>query len=371
MNILILNWRDPKHPNAGGAEQVTLEHAKGWKKAGHNVWWFTASFKGAKKKEEIEGVKIIRSGGQFFDVQLRAFFWYFLGKHPKFDLVVDQFHGIPFFTPLYVRAKKLAFIHEVAKEVWKLNQWPDPYRKIPAILGPIFEPLVFKLFYKKVQFMTVSDSTRNDLIEFGIPTDKIKVIESGVILALPDKLPEKENKKTAMFLGAISEDKGIFDTLRVFSEIEKKEEGWQFWVVGKASPALDQKTKSFADDLDLKSVKFWGYVSEDKKFRLLARAHVLVNTSIREGWGLVNIEAAACGTPVFGYNVAGVINSVKDRKTGILVDKGNYEDLADEVLNLIDSEERYKKMQREAKRWARKFSWKKAKRESLELIESL
>src|SRR3989344_3656213 len=119
MNILILSWRGPGHPSAGGAEQVTLEHAKGWVKAGHDVTLFTSFFKDAKRKDLVEGIKIIRSGRQFFEVQFRAFLWYILAKHHKFDLVIDEFHGIPFFTPLYVRSRKLAFIHEVAKEVWK------------------------------------------------------------------------------------------------------------------------------------------------------------------------------------------------------------------------------------------------------------
>ena len=51
MNILILNWRDPKHPNAGGAEIVTREHAKAWNKAGHSVTWFSSFFKDAKENE--------------------------------------------------------------------------------------------------------------------------------------------------------------------------------------------------------------------------------------------------------------------------------------------------------------------------------
>ena len=142
-NILILSWRDPKHPNAGGAEQVTLEHAKAWIGKGHRVSWFASFFEKAKETEEISGVNIIRKGKQFADVQVRAFFWYVFGKHPEFDLVIDQFHGIPFFTPFYVKTKILAFIHEVAGDVWMLNPWPWPFNKIVGYLGFKFEPLFF------------------------------------------------------------------------------------------------------------------------------------------------------------------------------------------------------------------------------------
>src|SRR3989344_3946668 len=180
MNVLILSWRGPGHPNAGGAEQVTLEHAKGWVKAGHEVTLFTSFFKGAKKEDLINGVKIIRIGRQFFGVQINAFFWYLFGKHQKFDLVIDEFHGIPFFTPFYIRARKIALIHEVARDVWKLNPWPKPFNLIPSFFGTMLEPLIFRIFYRKIPFTTVSNSTKDDLLGWGIPKSSITVIHNGV-----------------------------------------------------------------------------------------------------------------------------------------------------------------------------------------------
>src|SRR3989344_6246530 len=143
MNVLIFSWRGPNHPNAGGAEISTHEHAKKWIEKGSTVTLFTASFEGAKEKETIDGVNIIRKGYQVFGVQINAFWWYLFDRHDKFNIVVDQFHGIPFLTPLFVRVKKMAFIHEVAKEVWWLNSWQKPLNLIPAIIGFIFEPLIF------------------------------------------------------------------------------------------------------------------------------------------------------------------------------------------------------------------------------------
>jgi glycosyltransferase involved in cell wall biosynthesis len=371
MNILIFSWRGPKHPNAGGAEQVTLEHAKAWVKVGHNVYWFTSTFKDVKSKDLISKVKIIRNGRQFFDVQARAFFWYVFGKHQKFDLVIDQFHGIPFFTPLYVRTKKLAFIHEVAKEVWKLNPWPKPFNLIPAIIGTFGEPLMFKIFYKETPFMTVSESTRDDLIAWGIPEKNITIIHNGVKLDLPDPIPQKEDKKTAMFLGALSEDKGIEDALKTFGEINKKDGNWQFWVVGKASREYEKIIKDMARELGFKSnFKYWGYVGDKKKFELLARAHVLINPSIREGWGLVNIEANSVGTPVVAYNVAGIRDSVINGKSGILVDiDGGYRKLAEVIVKLTKNKDGYVKLQKNCRLWASNFNWEKAVKLSTRLVE--
>lgn len=372
MNILILSWRCPRHPSAGGAEQVTLEHAKAWIKAGHKVYWFASNFKGARQQEHLSGVKIKRKGRQFFGVQIRAFCWYFFEKHPKFDLVIDQFHGIPFFTPLYVRAKKLAFIHEIAKEVWRLNPWPRPFNLIPAVLGTMVEPFIFRLFYSKVPFMTVSESTKKDLIDWDIPEKNITIIHSGVKLSLPKVLPPKEKNKTAIFLGAISEDKGIRDALRAFAEIDKVEKGWHFWVVGKATEHHSQKLKILAKNLGIsKKIKFWGYVSDKRKFELLARAHALINPSIREGWGLVNIEANAVGTPIVAYRSPGLVDSVKDGQSGIICRKNTPEEMAKEVFNLLNSKNRYDNLRRGAILWSKRFSWEKSTKLSLKLIEEI
>ena len=374
MNILILSWRGPGHPNAGGAEQVTFEHAKAWVKAGHEVYLFTSNFRGAKKEEILSGVRVKRRGRQFFDVQLRAFLWYVFGrKHPSFELVIDEFHGLPFFTPLYVRVRKLAFIHEIAGEVWKLNPWKKPFNMIPAFFGTTLEPWLFKMIYRKIPFMTVSKSTRDDLTNWGINKKQITVIHNGVKLEnAPKKLPGREFKRTAMYLGALSEDKGIFDVINVFYQINRKDEDWQFWVVGKGSDLYIKRSKDKAKELSIMpKIKFWGFVSEKKKFELLARAHVLVNPSAKEGWGLVNIEANAMGVPVVGYDVAGMRDSVKSGKTGLLVEPGDDRAIAEAVVKLLYDKEKYSSLKDNAISWSKKFSWEKATQESLQLIESI
>ena len=372
MNILILSWRSQGHPNAGGAEQVTFEHAKAWVMGGHDVCLFSSFYIGAKKDEKVSGVRIIRSGEAVFGVKIRAFLWYFLKKHPKFDLVVDEFHGIPFFTPLYVRSRKLGFIHEVAREVWKLNPWPKPLNILPSIFGIFFERYIFRLFYRKIPFLTVSNSTKLDLVNWGIPKNNITIIQNGVKLHLPKILPDKEAKKTAIYLGAISEDKGTFDAVRVFGEIERKDDNWQYWIVGTGTGAYIRKLKQLARDVGIiEKLKIWGYVTDSKKFDLLARAQLLINPSYHEGWGLVNIEANSVGTPVVGYNVHGLKDSVVNNKTGILVGKGEHKALAENALKLVGNKIEYQSIQKNCRKWASKFNWKKATKESLELIESL
>lgn len=368
MNILLLSWRGPNHPNAGGAETSTQEHAKRWVREGHKVTLFTSTYRNAREKEQVAGVEIIRRGSQLFGVHVEAFKWYLFEKHEKFDIIIDQFHGIPFFTPLYIRNKKLAFIHEVAKEVWSLNEFSFPLNFIVPFFGKPLEPLIFKL-YKGINFMTVSESTKSDLINWGINAVNITVIHNGI-----DKpkieIPVKEEVKTIIFLGALAKDKGIERALEIFSLLQKiYRDKIYFWVVGKGHPKYETYLKNKSESLDLSNIKFWGYVGEKQKLNLLARAHVLINTSFREGWGLVVLEAASVGTPAVAFNVPGLKNSIRDNKTGILSE--SIEDFVENVTYLLENKKKYEEIRKNALKWSKNFSWEKSSKMSLALIKRI
>lgn len=370
MNILIFSWRDPKHPMAGGAEQVMHEHAKGWIKAGHSVTLFSSYFVGGKREEVINGVKIIRRGVQLLGVQLLGASWYLFEKHKKFDLVVDQFHGIPFFTPFYVFTNKLAVIQEVAKEVWLMNHLPKPFNWIIGYTGYALEPLIF-LFYKWIPFMTGSESAKRDLMSFGISEKNITVVPHGVIIPKVKLKAGKSKVKTIVFLGALTKDKGVEEAIKVFSILNKKG-NYSFWIMGKGAKTYIDQLKTLARNFGvLNKIKFWGFVDETKKFELLTRAHILINPSAREGWGLVNIEANAMGTPVVSFNSPGLIDSVKDGVSGAVLKTNSPVEMAREIEKILKKPGQYKKLQEGAISWSNNFSWERSRKISQELIKKV
>jgi len=369
MNILVFSWRDPKHPLAGGAEQVMHEHMKGWIKAGHKVTLFSSHFPGAKSPETLDGVKIIRRGNQILGVHISAFFWYLFGNHEKYDLVIDQFHGIPFFTPLYVRISKLAVTQEVARKVWLKNDLPRPLNWIIGWIGYLSEPFVFFLLYREVPFMTGSASAKNDLVKVGIPERNITIVPHGTIIKKPRPMPLKEKVKTIVFLGAHAKDKGIEDAIRAFSILNKKGR-YQFWFIGKGGDSYLNRLKSLVKKVGIeKNTVFYGFVSQEKKFDLLARAHIMVNPSILEGFGLVNIEANAMGTPVVAYRSQGLIDSVKEGKSGVFCNANTPLSLAQKIQSLIENPTRLKALSKSSITWSKNFTWQKSKNLSLQVIE--
>lgn len=370
MNILILSWRDIKHPNAGGAEQVMHEHAKGWVRAGHEVTHFSSKTKRLVKLEKIDGVDFVRSGYQYLGVQIAGLLYYLRNKQ-KIDLIVDEFHGIPFFTPLYIKKPKLAVIQEVARKVWFLNPLPWPMNWIVGLIGYITEPLVF-LFYKKTAFMTGSESAKQDVSKFGVPIKKITVVPHGVILPQKLKIFKKRKTKTITFLGILSKDKGIEDAISAFSNINNVGD-YQFWVIGRPETiSYGKKIKSMVKGFGLNGkIKFWGYVNQSQKFKLLSKSHILINPSVHEGWGLVNIEANSVGTPTVSYNSAGLIDSVKDGVSGLICQNNTVKDLAENIISLLNDPAKYKKLSRGAISWSQKFDWQKSRKLSLKLINEI
>lgn len=369
MNILVFSWRDPKHPTAGGAEQVMHEHMKGWVEAGHGVTLFSSRVIGLPKEEILDGIKILRRGDQYFGVKFFAFlFWLKNGKN--YDFVVDQFHGIPFFTPFYVKKAKLAVLQEVAGKVWFLNEFPFPFNYLIGLLGYLIEPIIF-LFYKHVPFMVGSQSAKKDLARFGIPNRNITVIPHGVIIERPKPFPKKEEVKTVVFLGALAKDKGIEAALKVFSILTKIGE-YHFWIIGREAQGYKKYLISVCEKLGIVDrVKFWGFVDQKKKFELLARAHILINPSVREGWGLVNIEANAVGTPVVAYSSMGLVDSVKSGVSGIVTHENNPEELAKMIRYISGDCEKYQKLQKGALNWSKKFTWEKSRKMSIDLLRKL
>ena len=168
MNILILNWRDIRHPKFGGAEVVTMEHAKGWVAAGNEVTWLTASYSGAKKEEIFQKVRFIRRAGS---LTIYLYVPLFLLTHwNAFDVIVDEVHGFPFFSPLFTGKPVVVFIHEIAGEIW------DYMFSFPKnTIGKLLERWYFHL-YRYCLFWTDAPSTINELVAHGIPRGQCTAI---------------------------------------------------------------------------------------------------------------------------------------------------------------------------------------------------
>jgi len=362
MNILILNWKCIKNPTAGGAELVTYEHAKRWVKKGHKVIWLASSFKGSKKDEIIDDIKIVRFGN-IYQVYLYApFFYLFSGN--KFDLVVDEVHGIPFFTPFYVRKPVVVLLHEIAGEIWDY-MYSFPLNSI----GRFLEKLYLKL-YSKNSFWTDCKSTIDELVEFGIIKKNCLAIPCPSNLKVLSELPKKNKNLTLVWVSRIVKMKGIEDVIEAFSIVNKVEKNAKLIIVGDGEEKyVKYLKKNVVKEKKLdKNIEFKGFLSEKEKTGILRKSHLLLHASVKEGWGIVVIEAASQATPSIVYNVSGLNESVKDDKTGIVLSNNNPSELAQEVIKIFKNQKKYRFLQKNCLKWAESLNWDNASKLSMSLL---
>lgn len=362
--ILILNWRCPKNPLSGGAEKVTLEHAKAWVKGGYRVTWLAGGFLNSEDEEIIEGVTVVRWGNPI-TVYCYAPLYYWFNKG-KFDLVIDEFHGLPYLTPLWAwKSKKLAYIHEVAQEIWD-EMLPFPVN----ILGKLYEKFYF-FFYKTTPFLTGSNSTKDDLVRYGIPDNNITVLPHGLFIKPVDAVPKKERELTLIFVGRLVKMKGIEDAIRIFAEVKKNDTHAQFWIVGNGDKKYVNKLSTIIKELELSdSITLFGFVDETKKIDLLQRAHFLVHTSVREGFGLTVIEASSQGTPVLAYNVPGLKDIIKSGVNGFLFNRGDLKQIAKKCISVYNDPNNGS-LSQSAITESRRYKWEHITKQGLHLLQKI
>jgi glycosyltransferase involved in cell wall biosynthesis len=365
-SILILNWRCPTNPQSGGAERVTLEHAKGWVKHGWKVTWIAGNYKMGKKYEVIDGIEIYRYGSPFSIYFLAAFIYWFTFKG-NFDVVIDEIHGIPFFTPLWAwKSKKIVYIHEVAQEIWD-EMFTFPFN----VIGKLSEKIYF-LFYRNTPFLTVSQSTKDDLITFGIPSKQITIIPNGLSIKPIQEPSIKESTPTLLFVSRLVKMKGIEDAIHILAIVKKTIPEIQLWIVGGGKQEYVDYLKSLTKSLQVEdNITFFGYVPEKEKIKLYQKAHVLVHTSVREGFGLVVIEANSQGTPAIVYNSPGLQDVVQHNLNGFKIEKGNKEEMAYTICNLLQDKDRYNNLIQTSLAYSQQFNWSERIQQSITLIEHI
>ena len=317
LRILIFNWRDLAHPLAGGAEVYTHRVAEEWIKMGHEVTLFCSSVDGKPEMENLNGLKIIRRGGKH-SIYREAKKFYKKEGRDNFDLVIDEVNTRPFGATEWVAdAQVIALIHQVCREIW-YHQLPLPV----AIIGRyLLEPYWLRR-YRQVTTVTVSQSSKQSLEMYGL--NKVHVVPEGFSQMEYQKDVQKSTEPTVIFIGRLSANKRPRDAIKAFSLLKSKLPNAVLKIVG-SGPEEKLIRRNLPE-----GVQLLGNISDEEKMRQLASAHLLVATSVREGWGLVVTEAAMVGTRSIGYDVPGLRDSIT-ASNGILCD-GNVVELSEALF---------------------------------------
>ena len=364
-DILLVNWNDRTNPWGGGAE-IHLHEMFGRLAAdGHRVTLLCSGFDGAPAEEELDGIRVLRVGGRYTFNFVLPFHLRRLVRARRPDIVVDALNKIPLCTPLYAGVPVLGIGHHLFGTTI--------FREVPPPLSLYvwLSELAVPRVYRGVTMEVISKSTGEDFAARGLDPDRIRVVYVGIDSS-QYRAPDSElrtKKPTLLALGRIRKYKRLDLVVDTVVELaRKKVPDLTLTIAGTGNhlPALkEQVARLAAEDV----VTFAGLVSEEEKVRLYQSSWALVMTSPKEGWGLTCLEAEACGTPVIASDSPGLREAVRDGTTGFLVPHGDRVALHAALEKFLGDPELRAELGRGALEYAAGFSWARAARETLGLIE--
>jgi glycosyltransferase involved in cell wall biosynthesis len=214
--------------------------------------------------------------------------------------------------------------------------------------------------YRRASFVAISDSSRDDMVERGIPAAAIRVVLCGVDHARyrPDPAA-RDARPLVVFVGRLERYKRLDVLLEAVAALRGRGRDVHAVIAG-AGDALEA-VRAQVRALGLEGcVAVPGFVDEAEKVRLLQAAHVAVQPSEKEGWGLTVIEANACGTPCVAAAVPGLRDSVRDGETGLLVAPRDAGALAAALERVLGDESLRTRLATGALAWAARFRWEDA-----------
>jgi glycosyltransferase involved in cell wall biosynthesis len=365
--LVITNWRDRKHPEAGGAEAVCERLARNFADRGQDVVLLTSSVEGEGRHDHVEGYKIVRRGGTY-TAYLWALVWLLLHRS-QVSAVVDSQNGIPFFTPLVVKKKTpvLMLIHHVHQDQFALYLPP-----LAARLGRWLESKGSCLVYRDRTIIAVSPSTRMGARRrLGLKGD-IVVIPPGFETPVATLAPLKGRSKSPRIVcvGRLVAHKAVASIVAAVSDLLADFPDLELHIVGDGTerPAIE----AMVEALELSGhVVIHGALSTPERDKLMRTAWMSVNASKGEGWGLSVVEANSLGVPVLAYQRPGLRDSIRDGETGWLLD--DQEALAPAVasaLGELEDEATAAAMGTRARQWAAQFTWEEMGDQVFSLLEA-
>lgn len=366
MRILLVNWNDRENPQAGGAEIHLHELFGRIARWGHGVHLIASGWRGCAPQAQVDGIQVTRIGGRHsFALRGRGAVRRAL-RERSFDVVVEDINKVPLFLPTLTTLPFVAIV----PHLFGTTAFAEASAPMAAVVWAAERPI--PRVYRRAGFHAISESTRDDLVRRGVPNERVVVIHPGVDAThyAPDVATPRAARPTFLYLGRLKRYKGVEFALRAVAAARQLRSDITLDVCGQGEDRA--RLEGVAQALGLAdAVRFLGFVSEDEKRRLLCQAWAVVFPSPKEGWGITNVEAAACATPALASDSPGLRESVRHGVTGYLVPHGDTRALADRIVALAADPALVERLGRAARRFAEGFSWDAAGRATVAHIQQI
>lgn len=355
MRILAVNWLDRMNPQAGGAEVHFFEIFRRLVDLGHEVTLVVSGWDGAPSQQDLDGLRVVRTGSRYsFALKGRGAVRKLLRQN-KFDVVVEDINKVPLYLPTLTNLPVYVIIPHLFGTT-AFTQAPFP---IAAAVW--LSELPIPRVYRRSPFHVISQSTKADIVSRGVDESVVRVIYPGVDSdwLTPDPEVARAAVPTFLYTGRLQKYKGVEVAIRAVAVAHDKLNGAILQVAGAGDDR--QRLEKIVESLGVVDlVEFLGYVSEERKRDLMRRAWAVVFPSAKEGWGITNIEAAACGTPAIASDSPGLRETAIHDETGYLVTHGDVGAMSDAMVTFGSNPALVSRLGTNARGFSKKFSWDKA-----------
>ncbi len=355
MRILTVNWLDLDNPQAGGAEIHFFEIFRRLVQAGDSVTLVCSGWQGAEPRTIIDGIEVRRFGGRhsFALLGRRAIKQALAGG--SYDIVVEDVNKLPLYVPTLTRLPT----YTIVPHLFGATAFREASLPVATAVWLAERPIAW--VYRRSEFQAISESTRDELAARGVDPARIRVIHPGVDADwfCPDEKAARADVPTFLYVGRLKRYKGVEFALRAMHVLRDTIPNAVLQIAGDG----DDRERLLGIERRLglaESVRFLGFVSEETKRNLLRRAWAHVFPSVKEGWGISNIEASACGTAAIASDSPGLRDSVLDGQTGLLVPHGNERALSTAMLSIVRDKQLRDRLGAAGREFALSLSWGRA-----------
>lgn len=361
-----------------------LEHARFLAKQGIQVQVIAMHSPGASTHEEIEGVQVFRPRylPERYEILRKESaglpaLW---RKNPLLRLAILPFLVVQAIT-LIIHSRDCDLIHAQ----WTLSgmiAWCTQFLHQKPYVVTVHGSDIFQAartpwirFLTRValnhagEVIAVSRALANAAAELGVDVQKIRVIPDGV--DTKRFYPSIEGREPfLLFVGSLTEQKGVRYLLQAFRQVISVIPDMKLTLVGDGSMRTEFET--LASNLGIaQQTSFLGSRSQEEVSQLMRKASVFVLPSIKEGLGVVVLEAMASGTPCIGTHSGGIPELITE-KEGILVEPGNSVALADALLKILSDATRCEQMGIYARqKIIEQFDWHVIALKNIKVYESI
>ncbi|MDT8436413.1 MAG: glycosyltransferase family 4 protein [Gemmatimonadota bacterium] len=355
MRVLVVNWQDRENPHAGGAEIHLHEIFGRLRRRGHEVTLLCSGWEGAPARAEVGGLDVVRAGRRYtFPLHARRAFRERLAGGRGFDLIVEDVNKVPLFTPVWSALPVVLLVpHLFGATAFRQE-------RAPVAAAVWLSERLMPAAYRTAPVLAISAGTADDLVARGFRRERITVSRPGIDHRFyrPDPAVGRFAEPTLVYAGRLQRYKNLDVVLRALSALAARGRRVRLVAVGRGGDG--PRLAALAGRLGIRDfVDFPGYVSEEEKLHLLRRAWGSVYPSPKEGWGIGNVEAAACGTPALAADAPGLRESVADGRSGFLLPVRDAAAWAEKIERLCVDPVLRRRLSEGAIAHAARFTWEK------------